>query len=190
MISLLLRPIVRALLPIINKVYMIALGVKPLGKSSIICVELRSHKGRPVNLLDGCEIRPGDAVIKLHFSSAWIAEKLQLSAGLRMAGFPRGLIHYFKEGLQVLASEVADGKHGDITAVYGWTVFHTYASQLGFQVVDLPNTLRTKLAQFYISGLMQAHHIPWLTRHTASRKSLKVKAVWLSRAELLRIYHI
>jgi hypothetical protein len=59
---------------------------------------------------------------------------------------------------------------------------------LGFQVIDLPNTLRIKLAQLHITALMQAQHIPWLRRHTTSRKSVKVKAVWLSRAELLRIH--
>jgi hypothetical protein len=59
---------------------------------------------------------------------------------------------------------------------------------LGFQVIDLPNTLRIKLARLHITALMPAHHVPWLRRRTTSRESVKVKAVWLSRAELLRMY--
>jgi len=188
MASLLLGAIVRAILPIINKVHAIALGIKPLERNSIICIEVRRHKGCPIKLEDGCEVRPGDPVIKLHLNNAWIAEGWRSSSGLGMRGFPRGLFYYFKDGLQLLATEVADGKYGGIVAVYGWTAFHLHANRLGFQVIDLPNTLRIKLAQLHITALMQAHHIPWLKRPTTSRKSLQVKAVWLSRAELLRIH--
>jgi len=176
------------MLPIINKVHAIALGIKPLERNSIICIEVRRHKGYPIKLEDGCEVRPGDPVIKLHLNNAWIAEGLRSSSGLGMGGFPRGLIYYFRDSLQLLATEVADGKYGGIVAVYGWTAFHAHAGRLGFQVIDLPNTLRIKLAQLHIAALMQSHHIPWLKRHITSRKSVKVKAVWLSRAELLRIH--
>ena len=188
MASLLLGVILRAVLPIINKVHTIALGVKPLKGSSIISVEERRHRGCSIMLEDGCEVKPGDPVIKLHLNNAWIAEGWKSSSGSGIRGFPRGLFYYFKDGLQLLATEVANGKHGGIVAVYGWTTFHTNANLLGFQVIDLPNTLRIKLAQLHITTLMQAHHIPWLKRPTASRKSLQMKAVWLSRAELLRIH--
>ena len=102
--------------------------------------------------------------------------------------FPRGFGYYFKDGLQLLATEVADGKYGGIAAVYGWTAFHAQAKRFGFQVIDLPDTLRIKLAQLHITALMLTHQIPWFRKHTTSRKSVKVKAIWLSRAELLRIH--
>jgi hypothetical protein len=184
----LLVAIIRALLPIINRVHAIALGIKPLGRDSIISVEVRRHKGCSIKLEDGCRVRPGDPVIKLHLNNAWIAERWWSSSGSVRKSFPRGLFYYFRDGLQLLATEVADGKYGDVVAVYGWTAFHTHASRLGFQVIDLPNTLRIKLAQLHITALRQARHIAWLKRHTASRKNLQVKAVWLSRAELLRVH--
>jgi hypothetical protein len=176
------------MLPIINKVHAIALGIKPLERNSIICIEVRRHRGCPIKLEEGCEVEPGDPVIKLHLNDAWIAERLRSSSGSGMGSFPRGLFYHFKNGLQLLATEVADGKYGGIVAVYGWTTFHAHASRLGFQVIDLPNTLRMKLARLHIGALMQSHHVPWLKKHVTSRKSVKVKAVWLSRAELLRIH--
>jgi len=188
MAYLLLGAIIRAMLPIVNKVHAIALGIKPLERNSIICVEVRRHKGCPIKLEDGCEVGSGDPVIKLHLNNAWITERWRLSSGSGMRGFPRGLIYYFRDGLQLLATEIADGKYSGIVAVYGWTAFHTHAGRLGFQVIDLPNTLRIKLARLHITALMQANHIPWLRRHTASRESVKVKAVWLSRTELLRMH--
>jgi len=184
----LLVAIIRALLPIINKVHAIALGVKPLERDSIICVEVRRHKGSPIKLEDGCEVRQGDPVIKLHFNNAWINEKRRSSPGSGRKVFPRGFVSYLKEGLQLLAREVADGKYGSIVAVYGWTAFQTQASRLGFQVVDLPNSLRIRLARLHITALMETHPIPWFRKHTPSRKSVTVKAVWLSRGELLRIH--
>jgi len=188
MVSFLLGVIIRAILPIIDKVHTIALNIKPLEKNNIMCVEVRRHSGCYIKLEDGCEVKPGDPVIKLHLNNAWIAEGWRSRSGSGMRGFSRGLFYYFKDGLQRLATEVADGKYGGIVAVYGWTAFHANANLLGFQVIDLPNTLRLKMAQLHITALMQAHHIPWLRRPTTSRKSLQVKAVWLSRAELLRIH--
>lgn len=183
----LLVTIIRTLLPIINKVHAIVLGIKPRGQS-IISVELRRHKGCPIRLQDGCEVKPGDPVIKLHLNNAWIAEGWRSRSGSGIRGFPRGLIYYFKEGLHILAAEVAEGKYGSIVAIYGWTAFHVHAGRLGFQVIDLPSALRIKLARFHITALMQSHRIPWFKGHTTSHKAVQVKAVWLSRGELLRIH--
>jgi hypothetical protein len=184
----LLIAVIRALLPIINKVHAMALDIKTLERHGIICVEVSRHRGRPIKLEDGCEVRPGDPVIKLHFDNAWINEKRRSSSESERRVYPRGFGNYFKEGLQLLAAEVTHGKYDDIVAVYGWTAFHTQAKRFGFQVIDLPNTLRVKLARLHITALMQSQSIPWLRKYAASRKSVEVKAVWLSRAELLRIH--
>ena len=189
MVSFLSKAIARIALDLIHKIYIIALGIRFLGGASLICVELKRHQGSPVKLSDGCEVRPGDLVIKLHLNSDWIAERRHSSSALKTATLPRGVIRCFKEGFRLLATQVANGKYGEVVAVYGWTVLHTGARRLGFQVIDLPNTLRTKLARFYIGGLMRFYHIRGSERYKASRESLKIKAVWLSKAEFLRLYH-
>jgi hypothetical protein len=188
MASSLLRIIIQAILPVINKVHAVALGIKPLEENSVVCIEVRRHRDRTVRLEDGCEIEPGDPVIKLHFNDAWITDRVPSSSEPRTIGFPGEFFRYFKDGLQLLAAEVTDGKYGDIVAVYGWTAFYAHAKRLGFQVIDLPNTLRIKLARLHIAALMQSHHAPRFRKHISSRKPVKVKAVWLSRAELLRIH--
>lgn len=178
---------VRALLPTVNKVHALVLGIKPRGQS-IISVEVRHHRGRIVRLQDGCEVKPGDPVIKLHLNNAWIDEKRSASSGLRRRVFPRGFGYHFKDGLQLLAEEVAAGKYDSIVAIYGWTAFHAHAKRFGFQIVDLPNNLRIRLARLHIAAIMQSHRIPWLSRYAPPRKAVTVKAIWLSRAELLRIH--
>ncbi|UCD22499.1 MAG: hypothetical protein JSW22_02365 [Chloroflexota bacterium] len=188
MASSLLRIIIRAILPVINKAHTVVLGIKPLERNSVICIEVKRHRGRPVKLEDGCRIGLGDPVIKLHFNDAWITNALQSTSASKGKGFPRGVFYNFRDGLHLLAAEVADGKYGNIVAVYGWTAFYAYAKRLGFQVIDLPNTLRIKLARLHISALMQSHQAPRSGKRISSRKPVKVKAVWLSLAELLRIY--
>lgn len=176
------------ILPVISKVHAAVLGIRPLDGSSIICVEVTRHRGRAVKLDDGCLVRPGDSVIKVHLNSDWITTRWRSDAGSGMRGFPRGLIYYFRDGLRLLAAEVAEGKYGGIVAVYGWTAFYGHSERLGFQVIDLPDSLRIKLARLHIAALMQSHHVPWLSRHAAFRSPLAIKAVWLSRAELLKIH--
>ena len=183
----LLVAIIRALLPIINRVHTVVLGIKPRGQS-IISVEVRHHRGRTVRLQDGCEVKPGDPVIKLHLNNARIEEKRSASSGLRSRVFPRGFGYHFKDGLQLLAEEVAAGKYDSIVAIYGWTALPAHAKRFGFQIVDLPNNLRIRLAGLHITALMQAHRIPWFEKRTTSRKTIEIKAIWLSRRELLRIH--
>ena len=154
----------------------------------MICVEVRRHRGGAIKLEDGCEVKPGDPVIKLHFNDAWINEKRRSSSGLGGRAFPRGFVSYSKEAFQLLAGEVAGGKYGSIVAVYGWTAFYAHARRLGFQVVDLPDTLRIRMARLHITALMQSQSIPWFKRHVRPRESVQVKAVWISRAGLLRTH--
>ena len=190
MAAALLRALLRVVLPVINRLYTIVLGIRSLGgSSSLICVELRRHEGEAVTLSDGCRVRPGDPVIKLHLNGAWFDEQEKQVAVSRVVGFPLGITRYFKDGFRVLATQVADGKYGGVIAVYGWTVLHGPARRLGFQVLDLPKTLRIRLALSYIMGLMQIYRVPWARRYQASRRPLQVKAIWLSRAELLRTFH-
>ena len=188
MASSILINIIRAILPVINKVHTVMLGIKPLERNSVICVEIKRHRGSTIKLEDGSEVRPGDPVIKLHFNDTWIDERLWASSVSGTIGFPGGFFYHFKDDLRLLAKEVADGKYGSIVAVYGWTVFYAHARRLGFQVIDLPNTLRIKLARLHIAALMQSHQAPRFRRHISSRKSVKVKAVWFSRAALLKIH--
>jgi hypothetical protein len=83
---------------------------------------------------------------------------------------------------------MAHGEYDGIVAVYGWTLFHAQAKRFGFQAIDLPNALRIELAGLHITALMQAHRIPWFKKRTTSRKTIEIKAIWLSRRELLRIH--
>jgi len=186
----LVRAIVRPLLPIIHRLCTLVLGVRSLGRSGgIILIELKKYRGGTIKLSDGCEVKDGDRVIKLHLDNAWIADRRQ--SGLRTAttALPRGVGRCFRDSFKLLAAQVADGSYGNVVAVCGWTVLHKGARKLGFQVFELPGTLRVRLAHFYITSLMRFYNIRGEGRYKSSRERLQVKAVWLSRDEFLKLYH-
>jgi len=190
MIDALLRAALRPLVPALHRLFTVALGMRSLGRSGgIILIELTRHKGGTIKLSDGCEVKNGDRVIKLHLDNDWIAERRQSGLRTGTAALPRGAVRCFRDGFRLLAAQVADEAYGNVVAVCGWTVLHSGARRLGFQVFELPGTFRTKLAQLYITSLMRYYNIRGQSKCKATRESLKVKAVWLSRDELLRIYH-
>ena len=186
----LLRAMVRPLLPILFRLCTLVLGIRSLGRSGgILLVELTKHKGSTVKLADGSEVKHGDRVIKLHLDNDWIAGRRQSSLRTGTAAPPSGVLRCFRDSFRLLAAQVAEGSYGNVVAVYGWTVLHSGARRFGFQVFELPSTLRTRLAQFYITSLMRFYNIRGEGRYKSSREHLKVKEIWLSRDEFLRIHH-
>lgn len=186
----LLRAVLWPLLPVLHRLFTVVLGIRSLGRSGgIILIELTRHKGGTIKLSDGCVVKDGDRVIKLHLDNEWIAERRRSGLRTGTTALPRGVVRCFRDGFRLLAAQVADGSYGNVVAVCGWTVLHSGARRFGFQVFELPRTLRTKLAQFYITSLMKFYNIRGQNKCKATREGLKVKAVWLSRDELLKIYH-
>ena len=186
----LLRAALRPLLPVILRLCTLVLGIRSLGRNGgIILVELTRHKGRTIRLADGSEIKHGDRVIKLHLDNGWIAERRQSGLRTGTVALPRGVVRCFRDGFRLLAAQLAEGGYGNVVAVYGWTVLHRGARRFGFQVFELPSTLRTRLAQFYITSLMRFYNIRGERRYKSSREHLKVKEIWLSRDEFLRLHH-
>jgi peptidoglycan-N-acetylglucosamine deacetylase len=186
----LLRAVLRPLLPVIFRLCTLVLGIRSLGRSGgIILVELTRHKGSTIKLADGSEVKHGDRVIKLHLDNDWIVERRRSGLRTGTAALPRGVLRCFRDGFRLLAAQVAEGSYGNVVAVYGWTVLHRGARRFGFQVFELPSTLRTRLAQFYITSLMRFYNIRGEGRYKSSREQLGVKEIWLSRDEFLRIHH-
>ncbi len=177
-----------ALVSIVHSIYMFIIGARPLGKNSkIICVELQRYTGRAVKLVDGDEVEPDDQVMKLHFDHGWFKDKLRPGSLQNVSG-QLEFLHDFKSDMQLLATQVKNGRYGRVRAFYGWTFLHKPATRLGFQVLELPNTLRIRLARWYIGVLVSTYHVQENKRNRAAGRSIEIKAVWLSRDGLLKLY--
>ena len=69
---------------VIQKLIRIFSHVKPLrgDGNDIFSVKLQRHKGRPITLDDGSEIKTGDRIIEIHLNNAWFKKmrKMNLKA--------------------------------------------------------------------------------------------------------------
>ena len=175
--------------PIIDRLIIISYHIKPLrtDENSIICLELRRYKGRPIMLSDGSKVTAGDRIIELHLNNAWFRKRREVTP--IASGLYWEVLQWFAKDLSYLAKQLADGTFGrSITALHGITFLHMGARRLGFQIEELPNALWKRLTQFYLTGLMQIFHPQGRERVKANGKPLEIKGIWLSKAELLRKY--
>jgi len=154
--------------------------------SGIICLDLRRYKGPTKMLNDGSKVKTGDTIIELHLNNAWFKRRRNLN--LKASQSPREFLGFFAQDLHLLAQQIASGMFGNITALHGSTLLHVAARRLGFQVDELPNSLRKKGARFYMAGLMQVYHLRGDEVSGLREKPWELKEVWFSRAALLTRY--
>jgi hypothetical protein len=174
--------------PVADRLLRVVERIRPLraGDNGIIRLSLRCYKGPTKVLNDGCEVRAGDTIIEIHLNNSWFKRrrKLRLSASQS----PREFLGCFAEDLRLLARQISSGTFGNVTALHGITILYTAARRLGFQVVELPDSLWKKGALFYMAGLMEAYHLRGDNVSGLREKTWELKEIWLSRAALLNKY--
>lgn len=175
--------------PFLDSVFSWWLGIKPLreDRSGIISVELRRHRGRPLKLDDGGEIKPGDLVIELHLNNA------RFFQGRKKANSPAEALwevtSAFADDLKYLAQQLVEGRFSpEIKAIHGVTLLHAPVRRAGFTVRELPNSLWKRLTRFYHIGLMQTYNLQGAKRLTVGTKPFVLKEMWMSRSKLLEKY--
>lgn len=175
--------------PFLDSIFSWWLGIKPLrkDKTGAINVELRRYRGRPLELDDGGEIKPGDLVIEVHLSNAWVVHRIKATNSPAEAIWE--LTSAFSDDLKYLAQQLVEGKFSpEIKAIHGVTLLHAVARRVGFTVLELPDSLWKRLTWFYLSGLMQTYNLRGAERLAAGAKPLVVKEMWMSRLKLLEKY--
>ncbi len=177
-----------ALVSIVHRIYLFIIGARPLGKNGkVLRVELQHHKGLTVKLANGIKVIPGDQVMKLHFDHTWFKDKQKAKPSQTLSR-QLEFRHDFRSDMQLLTAQLKRRDFSQVKAIYGWTFLYTPAARLGFQVLELPNTIRIRLARWYIGLLMRTYHVQENKRYRAAGKPIEIKAVWLSRDGLLTLY--
>lgn len=177
------------LCPFLDSIFSRCLGIKPLRKDKLgtINVELRRYRGRPLEIDDGGEIKPGDLVIEIHLNKVWFLHRRKATNSPAEVFWE--LVSAFSDDLKYLAQQLVDGKFSpEIKAIHGVTLLHAAARRVGFTVLELPDSLWKHLCRFYLTGLMQTYHWQGAERLAAGTKPLVVKELWMSRLKLLEKY--
>jgi hypothetical protein len=174
--------------PVADRLLRVIYRIRPLkaDDSGIIRFDLRHYKGPTKVLNDGSEVKTGDTIIELHLNNDWFKRRRKLN--LKASQSPREILGCFAQDLRLLAQQVASEMFGNITALHGSTILHVAARRLGFQVVELPDSLWKRGARFYMVGLMQVYHLRGDEVLGFREKPWELKEVWLSKAALLTKY--
>jgi hypothetical protein len=179
---------VLAFLPVVDRLLRVIYHIRPLktDDGGIIRFSLRHYKGPTRVLNDGSEVKTGDTIIELHLNNAWFKRRRNLNLGASQS--IREFLGCFAQDLRFLAQQVVNGTFEGVAALHGNTLLHVAAGRLGFQVEKLPDSLWKKGALFYMTGLMQIHHMRGEKVSGLREKPWELKEVWFSRAALLSKY--
>jgi hypothetical protein len=137
-------------------------------------------------LNDGSKVGIGDTIIELHMNNDWFKRRRKLN--LKISQSPWEILGCFEQDLRFLAQQVAGGTFEGVAALRGSTFLYTGAKRLGFQVDELPDTLRKKGACFYMSGLMRIYNLRADETPKRRGRPVDLKEIWLSRTALLSRY--
>jgi hypothetical protein len=154
----------------------------PGASYGLLCLRITSYRGETMVLPDTTTVAPGAILGELHCNNSAIFELVS------QHGNPFAAC---REDLKSLSSWIVQDQLGrQIEAIYSCTILTTAAQRLGFTVREKPITLRQRLEKFFFKGLLLLYNQEGLVRiQHGSTTNAYPADIWLSRRELLRLYH-
>jgi len=148
----------------------------------LLCFRISPYRGEPIVLPDTTTVAPGAILGELHCNNRAVLELVN------KGGNPFAAC---RQDLKSLSNWILQDRIGrQIEALYGRTILTKAAYRLGFTVREKPVTLRRRLEKFFFKGLLLLYNQEGLGRiQHGSTADTYPADVWLSRRELLRLYH-
>jgi peptidoglycan/xylan/chitin deacetylase (PgdA/CDA1 family) len=163
--------------------------VEPIDRNNpLLKLRIRKYRGsQTITLGDGEQIQPGDYVAELHFDNELL---LQLGKGSQS---PMQLAIQLIRRTEQLMPQIrqmidTDPKYKDVKGLYGISIIHRGAKQLGFTVVNLPRGAFAFLAHYYLRFLLSVIHPLGKDRLREKSDQLVPKIIAMSRKELIDRY--
>lgn len=162
--------------------------IEHLYPGSVYRYQPRAHRGAEVRLSDGRVVRPKDPVVELHLDNDRVRELMEETGGGRR--FAARFLHAGKEGLSEVARRAAEGSIADFVAITANTPgrFAAVARSLGYDLVELPPTLRYRMIARIQRGVLKRYDPESYARIPADSPELFPVEVWMSREALLARY--
>jgi hypothetical protein len=148
----------------------------------LLCLRIMPYRGEPLVLPDTTTVRPGAILGQLHCNNRAILELVSQHGNPFAA---------FRKDLKSLSNWILQERLGrQIEAIYARTILTRVAYRLGFTVREEPVTVLRRLEKFFFKGLLLLYNQEGLARIQHGNTADTYPAdVWLSRRELLRLYH-
>lgn len=163
--------------------------IEPIDRNNpLLKLRIRKYRGsQTLTLADGEKIQPGDCVAELHFDNELL---LQIGTGSQS---PMQLAIQLIRRTELLMPQIrhiidTDPKYKDVKGLYGISIIHRGAKQLGFTVVNLPRGVFSFLTRYYLRFLLYVIHPLGRKRLREKPELLVPKIIAMSRKELVDRY--
>lgn len=156
---------------------------------NIFRVVFCKYHGPKLTTKDGVEINNGDPIVKLHIHNVGLTKQLKGIKNDTRLGLKT--LRIVKDSLPQLALYIDSHPKGkDAKAIIGTTFLHRGVKKLGFEVADVPDSLKFKVKNLYLKFMLFLIHPNGLKRLKIKPQELLLKRVYLSKKQLLTRYAI
>lgn len=156
---------------------------------NIFRVVFCKYNGPTLKTRDGIEINDGDPIVKLHIYNWKLTNSLKgIKSEARLGLKTLKIVRDSLPQLAVYVEEHSKGKN--VKAIIGTTFLHRGVNGLGFDVEQVPDTLKFKWKNFYLKFLLSLIHPNGAKRLKTGTEELNLKRVYMSRNQLLNRYSI
>ncbi|EGW38441.1 polysaccharide deacetylase family protein [Desulfosporosinus sp. OT] len=159
-------------------------SVERIDAANIFRLEKSMYGGPKLHAEDGQILaEKGDLVAEIHFDNIRLQAK-----GQDMQQTALKAMHQVRESLPGLARYVAQERTYDNIKVFvAQTLFHRGVKRFGFNVQDLPDTLKNRGIVWLQKMIMRVYHPAGKNRNN-ERLGNKTMLVWISKEKLERIF--
>jgi len=147
---------------------------------SVVCLEMRRHRGGPVTLADGTTVRPGDLAPVIHFDNRRLRELASERWQTRAAAVAR-------DDLRALATQQAALPAARRAVAFtGASVLAPLARRMGFELRPRRRSPWVQFENWYLRSLLARWSLLGSRRFERGRRPLVSQRGWLSASALQR----
>jgi hypothetical protein len=161
-------------------------GIIAYAPESLLRVEIRPHRGKPVVLEDGTVTRPGDPLAEIHINNLKVADYHRQTSDPGRLGllFGRGMA----EGLRLLAAYLKANPGKRIVAVHAVSIYWEGSERLGFEIHPIHNRWAKWASNAWLKFLLWYYHPQGIKRSRGRARLSEPREAWMSLERLMERY--
>lgn len=149
--------------------------VQPVRPSGLFLFRVQRYRGPETALGDGTRVHRGDRIVELHINNR------RLVAMRSEHGYDTWhAVETLRADLEALAGRVADGDLGVVVALHGVSLLGAAGGRLGFEVHELPRSIRLAFLRYFMAGVDAVYHPAGLSRLSNSKRDRWPVEAWMS----------
>ncbi|MDR5683474.1 MAG: hypothetical protein QN163_05545 [Armatimonadota bacterium] len=158
-------------------------GLIHYAPGSLLRLEIRTHRGRPVVVGDGTVVRPGDPIGEIHIDNMVVADYHRQTSDPRRLGllFGRGMA----EALRLLASYLKANPDRRIVAVHAVSLYWEGSERLGFEIRPIRSWWARWAANAWLKFLLWYYHPEGVRRSRGRERLREPREAWMSFQRLM-----